>query len=225
MMAVVARLEGGTATEGLRMSTSGEPEFEYTGGILCLDFANTSRWQPPSRDGIPRYDRLVAWAVGAGSLSSAAAGRLRHEAERRPRPAARVLERALSLRRAIYATFSAVAAGRKPRTEDIEAIGAAASGAAANFRIRPQGDRYVWEAVTPDGEADLDRPLWGVARSAAGLLTSEDLPTVRECALESCNWLFLDRSRNGRRRWCDMRICGNRSKARRHYARVRRGAA
>jgi len=207
------------------MSTSGEPEFEFTGGILCLDFANTSRWQPPARDDVPRYDRLVAWAAKAGSLSPAVAGRVRQEAERRPRAAARVLERALSLRRAIYATFSAVAAGRKPPSEDVEAIGAAAAGAGASFRIRPHGDRYVWEAVTSDGDVDLDRPLWEVARSAAALLTSEDLPAVRECALESCNWLFLDRSRNGKRRWCDMRVCGNRSKARRHYARVRRGAA
>jgi predicted RNA-binding Zn ribbon-like protein len=207
------------------MSTSGEPEFELTGGILCLDFANTSRWQPPARDEVPNYDRLVAWALAAGSLTPAVAGRVRQEAEHRPRVAARVLERALSLRRAIYATFSAVAAGRKPQGEDVEAIGAAAAKAGTKFRIRPHGERYVWEAVTSDEEIDLDRPLWEIARSAARLLTSEELPAVRECALESCNWLFLDRSRNGKRRWCDMRICGNRSKARRHYARVRRGAA
>jgi len=36
-----------------------------------------------------------------------------------------------------------------------------------------------------------------------------------------CGWLFLDSSRNHTRRGCDMRVCGNRAKARRHYERQR----
>lgn len=35
----------------------------------------------------------------------------------------------------------------------------------------------------------------------------------------NCNWLFLDRSRNSSRLWCDMAVCGNRQKAKRHYRR------
>jgi predicted RNA-binding Zn ribbon-like protein len=41
------------------------------------------------------------------------------------------------------------------------------------------------------------------------------------CASEDCAWLFLDKTKNKRRRWCDMKICGNRVKARRHYERVK----
>ena len=41
---------------------------------------------------------------------------------------------------------------------------------------------------------------------------------------KTCRWLFLDRSKNHSRRWCDMRICGNRSKTRRFYARQRDSA-
>jgi predicted RNA-binding Zn ribbon-like protein len=69
---------------------------------------------------------------------------------------------------------------------------------------------------------DLDRVLWPAVVSAAELLTSDDLGRVRECASERCAWLFLDRSKNQSRRWCDMTVCGNRSKARRHYSRLRR---
>jgi predicted RNA-binding Zn ribbon-like protein len=61
--------------------------------------------------------------------------------------------------------------------------------------------------------------LWPVARSAADLLTSQEQSRVRECAASDCGWLFLDLSRNRSRRWCDMETCGNRTKARRHYAR------
>ena len=41
------------------------------------------------------------------------------------------------------------------------------------------------------------------------------------CASDSCDWLFLDISRNQMRRWCDMKTCGNRDKARRHYERTK----
>jgi predicted RNA-binding Zn ribbon-like protein len=69
---------------------------------------------------------------------------------------------------------------------------------------------------------DLDRVLWEAAASAADLLTSPDLARVKTCPGAGCAWLFLDRSRNGTRRWCDMSVCGNRAKARRHYSRVTR---
>jgi predicted RNA-binding Zn ribbon-like protein len=64
--------------------------------------------------------------------------------------------------------------------------------------------------------------LWPVARSAAELLSSESVDRVRECASSTCTWLFIDDSRNRRRRWCDMASCGNRAKARRYYERHRR---
>jgi predicted RNA-binding Zn ribbon-like protein len=63
--------------------------------------------------------------------------------------------------------------------------------------------------------------VWGVLRSAADLLTSDDLGRLRECASDTCAWLFLDHSKNRSRRWCDMTVCGNRDKVRRHRQRQR----
>lgn len=74
------------------------------------------------------------------------------------------------------------------------------------------------------GEENASPILAPVVRAAAELLTSADAARVRECDLETCSWLFLDRSKNGTRRWCDMSVCGNRAKARRHYARERKAA-
>jgi predicted RNA-binding Zn ribbon-like protein len=56
--------------------------------------------------------------------------------------------------------------------------------------------------------------------SAADLLTTPSVERVRQCP--GCGWLFLDESRNHSRTWCDMRICGNRAKAQRHYERQKR---
>jgi predicted RNA-binding Zn ribbon-like protein len=47
---------------------------------------------------------------------------------------------------------------------------------------------------------------------------------VRECGGDHCGWLFLDETKNRSRRWCEMSVCGNRAKARRHYDRNRRAA-
>jgi predicted RNA-binding Zn ribbon-like protein len=65
---------------------------------------------------------------------------------------------------------------------------------------------------------DPDLPLWALALSAADLMTSEAVERVRACHNVECRWLFLDTSKNHTRRWCDMKVCGNRMKARRFKA-------
>jgi predicted RNA-binding Zn ribbon-like protein len=62
-------------------------------------------------------------------------------------------------------------------------------------------------------------------RSASDLLTSPDLENVHECDMSDCRWVFVDRSKNHRRRWCDMKVCGNRAKARKFYRRQTSGAS
>jgi len=54
------------------------------------------------------------------------------------------------------------------------------------------------------------------ARSALGLLSDETSQRIRICG--NCGWLFIDRSKNRSRIWCDMAVCGNRVKANRHYS-------
>ncbi|MGL4489286.1 MAG: CGNR zinc finger domain-containing protein [Rhizobiaceae bacterium] len=57
-----------------------------------------------------------------------------------------------------------------------------------------------------------------VALSAMKLL---DESVMRRCkACPDCGWLFLDKSKNQSRMWCDMAVCGNRAKAKAHYARA-----
>jgi len=70
----------------------------------------------------------------------------------------------------------------------------------------------------------FEAPLWPIARSAAELLASEQVHFIRNCSSKTCQWLFLDTSKNHRRRWCDMKLCGNRAKVRRFYTRKKKGA-
>ena len=84
--------------------------------------------------------------------------------------------------------------------------------------IALDGQTVVVVEVRSTESDDLERPLWDIARSAADLLTSGDHDRIKECASTTCEWVFLDRSRNRSRRWCDMSDCGNRAKARRFHA-------
>ncbi|PPK68291.1 CGNR zinc finger domain-containing protein [Actinokineospora auranticolor] len=60
-----------------------------------------------------------------------------------------------------------------------------------------------------------------LARLAADLATvliTGEAARVKRCDARECGWLYWDSSRNTSRRWCSMRVCGNRAKARRHRA-------
>jgi predicted RNA-binding Zn ribbon-like protein len=59
------------------------------------------------------------------------------------------------------------------------------------------------------------------ARSALGLIASDETERLKVCP--NCEWLFIDRSRNRSRTWCDMAVCGNRAKARLHYRKKSKG--
>jgi len=207
---------------------TGTPEyaFELSGGRLCLDFVNTVTGDRTGavRERMASYGSLVAWARQAGAIDDAHGRRLLTEARRRPADAEATHRDALSLREALYRTFLAAAQGATPRHDDVALASDFLGRALSHRRIAPGGTsccRLVWD----DPAGALDAPLWRVAASAAELLTSdEDLARVRVCGLHEtgeCSWLFVDATRAGTRRWCSMRDCGNRAKARRHYARAR----
>ena len=194
--------------------------FELSGGRLALDFANTVDSRPTGRrkDRLGSYADVVAWSRQAKVVTPALAGALLAAARRRPALRARAFARAVGLREALFRAFSRLAGGATPEAADLALVESEARNAAARRRLARSGDAYAWEWDA--GAGDLDRVLWPVAIDAAELLTSDRLGCVRECAADNCAWLFMDESRNRSRVWCDMRVCGNRAKARRHYAKI-----
>src|SRR5512143_1533180 len=197
----------------------GNYEFELTGGALCLDFANTMPDQkaPETRaEKLVTYADLLSWAVQSEELSVADARRLMNAANHSPAKTAAVLRRARELRQAIYSIFSALARGSAPATKELDILNRYWKNASIHASVGHTGGKFqkIWVV---DENDELDRPLWPVAASAAELLIAEELVLARECASDRCSWLFLDNSRNKSRRWCDMKTCGNREKAKRHY--------
>jgi len=201
--------------------------FDLLGGRLCLDFSNTvggKRLREPVEK-LRTWNDLVSWGRQAGALSDDLARRLDAEGQRRPGEAAAALRRAVDLREALFRIFRAAAEGAEPAAEDLELVNSALSRARSHERVIRAGGRY--RLAFPEGEAGLDAVLWPVVRSAAELLTSDEVARVRICEatrVDGCGWLFLDETRNGTRRWCSMKDCGNRAKARRHYRRSKAAA-
>ncbi|MFC5666511.1 CGNR zinc finger domain-containing protein [Kitasatospora misakiensis] len=53
------------------------------------------------------------------------------------------------------------------------------------------------------------------------LVLTGQIHRLKRCAEHTCRGAFWDSSKNHSRRWCSMRLCGNRTKARRYAARQR----
>jgi predicted RNA-binding Zn ribbon-like protein len=191
------------------------------GGALCLELCNTisRRYTDTPVEHLPDYPALLRWAEQARALDASAAAELKHLAARRPDDGARALASARELRTAIHTTFLSTVEHGAPDPVALTLLDDHVRGAFAARALvaAPSGAQWEWAQGDP-----LMRPLWPVALSAASLLTSPDLARVRECAgrPDGCGWLFIDTGRGSGRRWCSMELCGNRSKARRHYRRA-----
>lgn len=199
--------------------------FRYVGGDPSLDLVNTVDWTPDglADERLVDYPALLSWAEGAGLIQPAEAARLRRKAAARTVEAGRVHAEGLRLRELIRSTSLGVVRGA-PQPVELEQLNRVVAQALDHRRLEtaPRLRRQValrWEWV--DQAEALDAPLWRVAIASAALLTSPDAERIRVCQGPACGWMYVDRSRNGLRRWCAMDMCGGREKARRHYARIR----
>ena len=197
--------------------------WRWVGGWLCLDFNNTIDWmglEAVEDERFSSYERLVDWSGAAGVLPEEVEPLLLSDASRRPDEAQAVLRRARDLRATIHALFFAVIRGESPEAALLRSLNAFLAEVPAELRAagsRETQFRWGW----PGDGNDLAGMLWPVAWSAAQLLTSPDLRHVKTCANDTCGWVFFDTSRKHNRRWCEMRTCGNRAKARRFHERRR----
>jgi hypothetical protein len=160
---------------------------------------------------------LLAFTVGASS----AARRLRAAIAAPPAgPADDARGTSLEARRDVLAASnggrSDLLSSPAAPSDAVAVINSLATGTVLTPRLGLDGAGRV-VGVPP--ESSIAVALARVAVDAIELLTSDEL--LRVCAADDCGIRFVDRSPAGNRRWCSMRRCGNRTKARRHYGRAR----
>lgn len=180
----------------------------FIGGHPALDLANAvfNRRVPEPDNELLKSARDVGNWFRASGLAGA------DEAEAITGIAGGIfMHRIHAVREASARIFGSIAAAAPPATEDLSfLLGCAASGLA--------GDAVGLNGVRPDLAGvrwrDPDAVITVLAMLAVeGFFT---LPRERLRSCPRCGWLFLDKSRGGKRRWCSMRTCGNREKVSRH---------
>ncbi|HEV8389568.1 MAG TPA: ABATE domain-containing protein [Dongiaceae bacterium] len=195
------------------------------GGRLCLNFVNTSsgRGTPARKEHLTSYHDLLAWSHHAGALDATVTLALAALAGRQAQAARRTLSKAIKLRESLFAIVTGLARRQPPAPAALEELNGflAASYRAACLAQDGHGFRWIWRLDT----LRLDLPVWIIARSASEVLTGEPLERLKSCAGLDCGWVFLDATRNGRRRWCEMEVCGSRAKMRRYRHRHQSRAA
>jgi predicted RNA-binding Zn ribbon-like protein len=200
--------------------------FELIGGHLALDFVNTVDWRgDPARrrDLLATFEDLLRWATAAKLMTPSTARAVRAAAQRDQARATRSLRRARRLREVIARLLAAAGRDIQPTTRDVRRLNAFLAAALNHRRLEIGRTGLVWSWAGGERDA-FDSLLWPIVLAAAELLASDSRAQVHECSGDGCGWLFLDTSRNRRRRWCTMRGCGNRAKARRFYERTREGS-
>jgi len=206
------------------MLLPGTHRFTLAGGHPVLDFLNTAgghRLTHPRED-LATPEDLVSWGLQSGWLDPDRAHPMLVEIQLRPAEARAALARVRAFREALFRVFLAVSEGTQPAPDALETLEREVRRAWADRRLVRTAD-HGWRWSSPES-ARLDAFVPGLALAASELLTGPERRRIRVCeatALDGCGWLFLDTSKNGTRRWCEMKTCGNRYKARRHYARVR----
>jgi len=194
---------------------------ELRGERLCLNFANTVGWHASDhpQEWLHSYRDLLAWSWHAGTLTNDQHERLLQKARDHPNMAEGILAQALVLREAIYRIFSYLVQGYPAEIEDLTILQRAYAEAMLHMRLVPLTDRFTF--TWQENEDVLAMPLWPLAHSGIEVLCSKECHQVKECPGDGCGWLFLDRSRNQSRRWCNGQDCGNRVRVRQHYQRHR----
>jgi predicted RNA-binding Zn ribbon-like protein len=192
--------------------------FLLVAGHPALDLINTLDWRF-RKDGteelLKSYHDLLRFTEQSKLLTSRETRRLLRSAG--DRAGARAMKCCKELREALAKIFYARLDGGRPPAAAPKTLERYFQ--AARLEQKPnwkQSPRLAWD--WPEREHDPALPLWALAMSASDLMTSEAVERVRACNNPECRWLFLDTSKNHTRRWCDMKLCGNRMKARRFKA-------
>lgn len=200
-----------------------DPRFELVGGSVCLDFINTldDRFSSEPKELLKSYIDLARFAEDTGILSDQQASHLLEKSMQSREAAGEALSAAIELREAMHAVFWALIQKKPLPKGALFVLNTYAQEAAQHMNVVATGKGFEWRF---EGTENFNAAWWPIARSAVELLASDQLQFVRACDSETCQWLFLDESKNHRRRWCDMTKCGNRAKVRNFYTRQKKNA-
>jgi predicted RNA-binding Zn ribbon-like protein len=207
---------------GVRKSTP--TPFKLHAGHPALELVNTldMRFSAQTIELLPTYAELLRFTAQLQLLPAEQGRKLARTVS--GAQAQRVLASTLELREALAKVLYTWADGGRTQPAQLEILERHFQAAALQRKLRADGPRLDWAWNERGTSLAPELPLWKLAQAASDLLVSGDSEHIKDCGDPTCRWLFLDLSKNHTRRWCDMKTCGNRMKARRHHARLQDSA-
>lgn len=192
------------------------------GGIACLDFVNSG--YDTEKDTIVErlhdYSDLLRLSERLSLLNKEKIESLRILSTIHIEEGEGVLALAREVRQVLFKVFTALATGTldKLSQEVLKAFNGYISRAYANQSFFIEGSQLKrdWK----EDKINLWQPLWAFLLSAHDLLVNRDQQYIKKCG--ACEWLFIDETKNHRRKWCDMQTCGSIEKSKRYYQRKKR---
>jgi predicted RNA-binding Zn ribbon-like protein len=200
--------------------TSPPESIELIGGHPALDLVNTVAWRQDTdrwRENLVVPLDLLRWTRRAAVLDEHQLSVIRSAMAEDPRTADGALRRVHELREQLYDHLVDCIDHRRGEHQIGEGspLHRAFADAITASSLAGTPARWTLDARRP---LDLARIL---ALHALDLVQTMPAERLRRCDDDGCGWLFLDTTRNHSRRWCSSGDCGNRDRARRHYARKR----
>jgi predicted RNA-binding Zn ribbon-like protein len=188
---------------------------------LFVEFANTVSFERGTLvDDVAEPAALLDWLHDKGLISDRGLAAEMQRLDRDPDEAARRLERFRYLRDLLHAIATRASDGGRPSREQVRDLNHVLRHGLHYHKLERDHARARY-AVAQVGDR-LDQARATIASSLAHYLAEEGPDRLRVCDnRDSCAEVFVDRSPTGRRRWCDMRVCGNQAKVARHRARAR----
>jgi len=189
------------------------------GGSICLDFINTinDRFVSDPLDYLDNAQDLVKWAYRQRLVNDRYKKLLAYT-ERHPQIAAEFLNNAKNIRNMLYDLFRYVSHANKIKKEHLYEFNNILPEYFSKLKLETK------EGVSTESWNykldDLRIILAFILKDAYTLLLEAKLERIGECP--ECGWLFIDKTKNGRRRWCNMQNCGSRSKSLEYYRRKKR---
>ncbi|MDY7565623.1 CGNR zinc finger domain-containing protein [Pseudomonas sp. RTC3] len=192
------------------------------GGMAVLDFLNSCNGRRPGTslgevaESLLTLEDVIYWFQHANLISTAERDHLLALIPASSYQQNNAYQQMIAFREQLYGLFFPIAEGHRITPAALDSLNKALVDAAPYRQLALVEGATTWVWCRSHTLEEVIASLIGrLAVQAASLLTSPELARLKLCSTLACDWLFLDTSKNGRRRWCQMSICGSREKAKR----------
>lgn len=189
---------------------------ELDGGSLCLDLVNSvrNRFEDPLFEFIVTPEDLILWGSRTQIIEKNYKRGLENYILRNQEKAKHDLRKILKTRELLYRIFLKLSQKKLPEEKDILLFNKELSLVLNHLKLEIQDSLEV-KILWDNKSSDLLWMLFPIVKSAYDLLISDFKDRIKEC--QNCGWLYLDKSKNNSRLWCNMKTCGNTVKIKKYY--------